>query len=174
MADSYYQMALAGMFAIIVFGAYMAYQGYQTDVYPLDLSRGYLDRIATGGNPQSMLQDLNAIKAQLPKEGNPVWIFPTDTTDFTRIQQDLDSLIESMDAIQNEPKSSVEYSTAMTDIHLRAVQIRQNLMDATPYMYASFSNIVFSSVWIAAILGIFAVLKRKKDQLKAYDKSEDV
>jgi hypothetical protein len=79
-----------------------------------------------------------------------------------------------MEAIQNEPKNSVEYSTAMTDIHLRAIQIRQNLMDATPYMYASFSNIVFSSVWIAAILGIFAVLKRKKDQLKTYDKSEDV
>ncbi|MEM2159994.1 MAG: glycosyltransferase family 2 protein [Candidatus Nitrosotenuis sp.] len=174
MADNYYQIALAGMFAIIAFGAYMAYQGYQSDVYPLDLSRGYLDRIATGGNPQTMLQDLNAIKQQLPKEGNPVWIFPTDTTDFGRIQEDIDSLIQSVDAIQNEPKNSVGYSTAMTDIHARATQIRQNVMDATPYMYASFSNIVFSSIWIAAILGIFAVLKRKKDQLKAYDKTEDV
>jgi hypothetical protein len=174
MADNYYQIALVGMFAIIIFGAYMAYQGYQSDVYPLDLSRGYLDRIATGGNPQLMLQDLNAIKEQLPKEGNPVWIFPTDTTDFGRIQEDIDSLIESVDAIQSQPKSSVEYSTAMSDLHLRAIQIRQNIMDATPYMYASFSNIVFSSIWIAAILGIFAVLKRKKDQLKAYDRSEDV
>jgi hypothetical protein len=174
MADNYYQIALVGMFTIIIFGAYMAYQGYQSDVYPLDLSRGYLDRIATGGNPQLMLQDLNAIKEQLPKEGNPVWIFPTDTTDFGRIQEDIDSLIESVEAIQSQPKSSVEYSTAMSDLHLRAIQIRQNIMDATPYMYASFSNIVFSSIWIAAILGIFAVLKRKKDQLKAYDRSEDV
>ncbi|MGQ0605538.1 MAG: cellulose synthase family protein [Candidatus Nitrosotenuis sp.] len=174
MADNYYQIALIGMLALIVFGAYMAYQGYQTDVYPLDLSRGYLDRISTGGNPQSMLQDLNAIKEQLPKDGNPVWIFPTDTTDFARIQQDIDSLIESMEAIQNEPKNSIEYSTAMTNVNLRAIQMSQNLMDATPYMYASFSNIVFSSVWIAAILGIFAILKRKKDQLKAYDKLEDI
>ncbi len=174
MADSYYKIALIGMFAIISFGAYMAYQGYQTDVYPLDLSRGYLDRIATGGDPQLMLQDLNAIKATLPIEGNPVWIFPTDTTNFGRIQADVDSLIESMESIKNEPKNSVVYSVAMSDLHLRAIQIRQNLMDATPYMYASFSNIVFSSIWIAAILGIFAILKRKKDQLSAYDKLEDV
>jgi hypothetical protein len=47
-------------------------------------------------------------------------------------------------------------------------------MDATPYMYASFSNIVFTSIWIAAILGVFAMLKRKKEHLKSYDKSEDV
>ena len=66
------------------------------------------------------------------------------------------------------------FRSAMSDLHERAIQIRQNIMDATPYMYASFSNIVFSSFWIAAILGIFAVLKRKKDHLKAYDKLEDV
>ena len=174
MADNYYQIALIGMFAVIIFGAYMAYQGYQSDVYPLDLSRGYLDRIATGGSPETMLQDVNAIKEQLPKSGNPVWIFPTDTTDFARIQDDLTSLGDSIGAIQSYQKGSVEYSTAMSDLHLRAIQIRQNIMDATPYMYASFSNIVFSSVWIAAILGIFAVLKRKKDHLKAYDRTEDI
>ena len=174
MVDSYYKLALIGMFAIISFGAYMAYQGYQSDVYPLDLSRGYLDRIATGGDAQSMLQDLNAIKTNLPKSGNPVWIFPTDTTNFGRIQADVDSLIQTVDQVKSQPVSSVEYNTAMTDIHMRAIQIRQNLMDATPYMYASFSNIVFSSIWIAAILGIFAILKRKKDQLKAYDKLEDI
>jgi hypothetical protein len=47
-------------------------------------------------------------------------------------------------------------------------------MDATPYMYASFSNIVFTSIWIAAILGVFAMLKRKKEHLKSYDKADDV
>jgi hypothetical protein len=62
----------------------------------------------------------------------------------------------------------------MFDIHVRAKEVRQNLMDATPYMYASFSNIVFSSIWIAAILGIFALLKRKKESLKSYDKADDV
>jgi len=44
-------------------------------------------------------------------------------------------------------------------------------MDATPYMFVSVSNIVFSTMWIAAILGIFTALKRKKDQLTAIDEA---
>lgn len=174
MAASYYRAAIIGMFAIIAFGAYMAYSGYQANVYPLDLSRGYLDRIATSNDAQSILEDLHKIKASLPKEGNPVWIFPTDTTDFGRIQNAIDSMIASVEGVRNEPVNSETFNTTMLNIHYTAIQMRQNLMDATPYMYASFSNIVFSSIWIAAILGIFAVLKRKKDRLEAYDKSEDV
>jgi hypothetical protein len=42
-------------------------------------------------------------------------------------------------------------------------------MDATPYMFVSISNIIFSTMWIAAILGVFAILKRKKDQLNTFD-----
>ncbi len=174
MADSYYSAAIIGMFAIIAFGAYMAYTGYQSDVYPLDLSRGYLDRIATSNDAQSILEDLHKMKKSLPTEGNPVWIFPTDTTDFGRIQRDLNSMIASIEGVRNEPVNSEAFNTAMLNIHYAAIQMRQNLMDATPYMYASFSNIVFSSVWIAAILGIFAVLKKKKDRLRAYDTSEDI
>jgi hypothetical protein len=47
-------------------------------------------------------------------------------------------------------------------------------MDATPYMYVSVSNIVFSTMWIAVIIGIFAVLKRKKDQLATIDEASGV
>ncbi|MGI0004141.1 MAG: cellulose synthase family protein, partial [Candidatus Nitrosotenuis sp.] len=102
MAESYYSAAIIGMFAIIAFGAYMAYTGYQANVYPLDLSRGYLDRIATSNDAQSILQDLQKMKASLPQEGNPVWIFPTDTTDFGRIQGDIDSMIASIKGVSNE------------------------------------------------------------------------
>jgi len=42
-------------------------------------------------------------------------------------------------------------------------------MDATPYMYVSPANMMFSAIWIAAIIGIFALLKRKKEQLKKED-----
>jgi len=174
MADRYYQAAIIGMFAIIAFGAYMAYSGYQNDVYPLDISRGLLDRIAASKDPESILADLHKIKQELPVKGNPVWIFPTDTTDFGRIQKDIDSMITGVEELAGEPSNKADFNTAMLHLQVGAIQIRQNLMDATPYMYASFSNIVFSSVWIAAILGIFAIMKRKKEQLKAYDKSDDV
>jgi hypothetical protein len=174
MADKHYQIAVIGMFAIITFGAYMAYSGYQNDVYPLDLSRGLLDRIIASKDPESILVDLHKIKQYLPAEGNPVWIFPTDTTDFGRMQKDVDSMIVSVEELVGEPSNKADFNTAMMHLQGGALQIRQNLMDATPYMYASFSNIVFSSIWIAAILGIFAIMKRKKEHLEAYDKSDDV
>jgi len=47
-------------------------------------------------------------------------------------------------------------------------------MDMVPYMYASVTNILFSCVWIAAIIGVFAIIKKKKQSLEAFDKSEGV
>jgi len=44
-------------------------------------------------------------------------------------------------------------------------------MDATPYMYVSPANMMLSVVWLAAIIGIFAVLKRKKEQLNKSDEN---
>ena len=76
--------------AIICFGAYTGYVGYQDDVYPVDLSIGLLDRIMASSEPKTILADINAIKEYLPVEGNPVYLFPTDTTNFARIQTDLE------------------------------------------------------------------------------------
>ena len=53
-------------------------------------------------------------------------------------------------------------------------EVNENLEDEIPYMYVSFSNIIFTSIWIAAILAIFAVLNKKKQELKEYDVSKDV
>jgi hypothetical protein len=36
-------------------------------------------------------------------------------------------------------------------------------------MYVSVSNIIFSVAWIAVIIVIFAVLKKKKEGMKKYD-----
>ena len=48
---------------------------------------------------------------------------------------------------------------------------KTNIMDATPFMYVSVANMMFVTVWIAALLGIFAALKRKKEQLKEVDEA---
>ena len=174
MANHFYKLALGGIFAIIIIGAYMAFTGYNNDVYPLDISVGLLDRAMASSNTESILVDLNAIKTHLPVEGNPVWIFPTDTTNFVRIQADLDTMIISTERIIAVPTDSADYHTGITDIRERAYVLQENLADAIPYMYVSFSNIIFSSIWIAAILAIFAVLNKKKQQLKEYDVSNDV
>jgi len=174
MADYFYKLALGGIFTIIVIGGYMAFVGYSTDVYPLDMSVGLLDRTMASSDPQSILTDLKAIKVHLPVDGNPVWIFPTDTTNFTRIQTDLNIMIISAEKIAAVPTDSAAFHTGITDIRERAQVLQENLADAIPYMYVSFSNIIFSSIWIAALLVIFAVLNRKKQQMKEYDFSKDV
>jgi len=174
MANHFYKLALGGIFAIIVIGAYMAFVGYSTDVYPLDMSVGLLDRTMASADPQSILADLKVIKGHLPVSGNPVWIFPTDTTNFARIQTDLNVMILSAEKITAVPTDSAAYHTGITDIRERAEVLQENLADAIPYMYVSFSNIVFSSIWIAALLAIFAVLNKKKQQMKEYDFSKDV
>jgi len=174
MANNFYKLALGGIFAIIVIGGYMAFTGYANDVYPLDQSVGFLDRIVATSDPQTIIADINSIKANLPQNGNPVWIFPTDSTNFARIQADLDTMLISAEKITAVPTDSAAYHTGMLDINSRAVLIQENIADAIPYMYVSFSNIIFSCIWIAAILGIFAVLNKKKQKMQEYDVSQDV
>ena len=174
MANNYYKLALVGIVAIIILGTYMAYTGYQNDVYPLDRSRGLLDRIQTSSDPKSLIVDLNTIKELLPEEGNPVWIFPTQTTNFSRIQMDIDTMIVSLEKMSTVPRDSSSFNTGLRVVQEQAFVLHQNIEDATPYMYASFSNIIFSSIWIAALMGIFALLKRKKEHLKSYEMSDEV
>jgi len=169
MADVTYKIATAGIIAVIIFGVYMALTGYESDVYPLDLAIGNLDRIMTSSAPTSIIADINSIKENLPATGNPVWIFPTDTTNFARIQADLDVMILSAEKIQTVPTDSAAFHTGMMDIHDRSMIIQDNLQDAVPYMYVSVSNIIFSVAWIAVIIVIFAVLKKKKEGMKKYD-----
>lgn len=174
MANYFYKLAMIGIVGIIVFGAYMAFAGYQSDVYPLDLARGHLEGIGGSTEPKTILTHLKAIQGHLPEEGNPVWIFPTQTTDFARMQSDVSEAIAIAELMATVPKDSSVFNTGLLAIKESADILNDNLEDATPYMYASVSNIIFASVWIVGILAIFAILKRKKDQLKAFDASEGV
>lgn len=181
LANTIYKISMIGMVAIIVFGAFMAIKGYNDDIYPLDRIRGNLDGIVGSSDPETIHGHLVAINAdldmvmeKLDDSKNPVWIFPTESTNFQRISNDVNTMINSIEKISAVPKDSSAYHTGMLDVNSRAVRIQMNIVDATPYMYVSVSNMVFSTIWIAAILGIFAALKRKKDQLKAYDESQAV
>ncbi len=179
MANTVYRLSMIGILGIIVFGAAMAFNGYNSDIYPLDRMRGHLDGIIGTSDPvaiqihlNSIKQDLAIVMNNLPEDNkNPVWIFPTESTNFLRIESDVNTMITSIEKISSVPKDSSAYHTGMIDINNRSLLIKTNLMDATPYMYVSISNILFSTIWIAAIIGIFAALKRKKEQFKEIDNS---
>jgi len=190
MANKIYKISMIGMMAIIVFGGFMAIYGYNQDIYPLDRVRGHLDGIVGSSDPEVIQAHLVDIKTDLEivmvdmaettnEKGeiigkNPVWIFPTESTNFLRIDSDVDSMMVVLAKISSVPKDSSAYNTGMLSIDEQAKSLEENIMDATPYSYVSVSNIVFSTLWIAVIIGIFAALKRKKDQLAAYDEASGV
>ena len=172
MANTYYKAALAGIIGLIMLGVVMAFEEYNTSVYPLDEARGILFRIETAADPQVIHTELKNVKELLPKTGNPVWIFPTDSTDFGKIQGDLNDMISTVDKMSSVSPDSAAYHTGMYNIHMMSDVVIRNLIDATPYMYVSVSNILFGCIWIAVIIGIFAVLKKKRDRLQSFEITE--
>ncbi|MGI0102156.1 MAG: glycosyl transferase, partial [Nitrosotalea sp.] len=172
MANTYYKLAMGGIMGLIVLGVVMAFEEYGTTIYPLDQSRGLLSRIQATSDPQTIHNDLKDIMLLLPKSGNPVWIFPTEDTDFGLMQGDLQTMLGTVDKVAITSPDSAAFHAGMLNIHAQASAIAFNLIDATPYMYVSISNILFGCMWVAVIIGIFAVLKRKRERLRAYDLEE--
>ena len=185
MSNNIYKLAMVGILAIIVFGGYMAISGYNTEIYPLDRIRGNLDGIVGSSDPNVIREHLVAIQTDLDivmvnipdtvdANGkliakNPVWIFSTESTNFLRIQNNIDTMITSVNEIASISKDNPAYHTAMLDINDRSISLKINIMDSTPYMYVSPANMMMSVVWVAVVIGIITLLKRKKEQLQKID-----
>ena len=185
MSNNIYKLAIVGILAIIVFGGYMAISGYNTDIYPLDRIRGNLDGIVSSSDPNvirdhlvAIQTDLDIVMVNIPDTvdangkliaKNPVWIFSTESTNFLRIQNNIDTMITSVNEISSISKDNSAYHTGMLDINDRAELLKTNVMDSTPYMYVSPENMMMSVVWVAAVIGIITLLKRKKEQLQKID-----
>jgi cellulose synthase/poly-beta-1,6-N-acetylglucosamine synthase-like glycosyltransferase len=185
MASTIYKLSMVGILALIIFGGFMAIHGYNSDIYPLDRIRGHLDGIM-GSSDSDIIRahliaiqlDLEPMLEKLPEttdthsqiiSKNPVWMFPTESTNFIRIQNDVNTMLESVENISPLPQDNAAYHTGMLDINDRAFFLQLNIMDATPYMYVSIANVFSSVVWLAVIIGIFTALKRKRTQLKESD-----
>ena len=178
MANRAYRAAMISIVAIITTGAFLAFQGYHTDIYPVDLARGHLSGIMGSSDPETIRihvaeieVHLASVMDNLPDNHNPVWLFPNPTTDFSRISGDLAVIQESLLVAESMPRDSTAYYVAMMDISSRALTLQKNLVEATPYMYVNLSNVLFATIWVAAILAIFAVLKKRRDKLTRFEQS---
>jgi len=179
MANTIYKLSMIGIVGVILFGGFMAFNGYNSDIYPLDRIRGNLDGIVGSSDPEFIHEHLISIKADLQvvmekipyANKNPVWLFSTESTNFLRIERDVNTMITNIEMIAAVPEDSSAYQTGMSNINERSFSLSQNIVDATPYMYVSTSNILFATLWVAVILGIFAALKRKKEKMKEIDES---
>jgi hypothetical protein len=159
MASSY-KLMMVGVMALMAFGVGMALYGYQQAIYPIDSALGYLARAESAQTPEQLADFVRAAKRELPESGNPVWSFPTAKTDFALMQRNLDDMLARANSISSLEPYSTEYNTGLYDIHASLRTMQENLVDATPYLYVSFTNMMLSAVWIAVILALFAIMRR--------------
>ena len=157
---------MAGVLALMIFGIAMALFGYQQAVYPVDSALGYLKRAQTAQTPEALASFVSKAKMELPESGNPVWVFPTAKTDLTLIQGNLNDIVTRANSIASMEPNSAEYNSGMLDIHVSLEIIQQDMIDAMPYLYVSFTNIMLSLVWIATILVLFALIRRGRARFR--------
>jgi hypothetical protein len=165
MASSY-RLMMAGVLALIIFGVAMALYGYQQAVYPVDSALGYLKRAQSAQTPEDLAGFVIKAKGELPESGNPVWVFPTAKTDLALVQRNLNDIVARANSIASMERYSTEYNSGMLDIHVSLGIIQQDMMDAMPYLYVSFTNIMLSAVWIAIILALFAIIRRGRARFR--------
>lgn len=177
MANRVYRASMIGIMGIIAVGVFLALQGYNDDIYPVDRMRGHLNGILRSSDPVVIQSHLDAIDTDIATvlekipNGNPVWIFPTVTTNLGSIQSDLEYMRTSVAVADTLPRDSSAYHVAMMDINSRADTMQKNLIEAIPYLYVNLSNVIFATVWITAIIAVFALLKKRRDKITSIDKT---
>ena len=169
MTSKYYKLMLFGILGFLAFGAAIAFYGYENTIYPLDKAVGYLSRAEAAQSPEAIADYIKAVKYLVPNGGNPVWVFPNPRTDFGSIQNELDAMLLRANSISSLELHSAAYNTGLADVRNSIKIIESNLIEATPYLYVSFTNIVLSAIWIVIVLFIFAVMKRGRAKSKEYE-----
>ena len=156
------RLVVLGMLAFLTVGGAVAYFGYQNTMYLLDKAVGFVTRAETAQTPEQLAEYIKLTQDLIPAEGNPVWLFPTPKTDFGLIQANLDSIILRANIASAMDPLSESYNIAIIDLHLSAGSIRTNLLEIIPYTYITLGNIVLAASWVAAIMAIFALLKKTR------------
>lgn len=165
MASSY-RLMMAVVATLMIFGVGIALYGYQQAIYPVDKANGYLSRAESAQTPEELASYVRAAKRELPESGNPVWGFPTARTDFGLMHRTLDDMLARANSISSLEPYSTEYNTGMFDIHMSLKAMQEDLVDATPYLYVSFTNIMLSVVWIAILLALFVIMRRGRAKFR--------
>ena len=92
---------------------------------------------------------------------NPVAIYPTESTNFFKIQNDIGVMITEVEQISLTSKDTSVYHVGMMDINNKTRHVKSNIMDAIPYMYNNPENIISNSIWLIGVLGMVEILIRK-------------
>ena len=145
---------------LIVAGLSLSFNYFQYAVQPLNSSYDHLDKIISSSDPifihihlYELKYRLAEVMRNLPENKNPVWLFPTESTNFLRMQNDVDVMLTSVDNLSAIPKYSSAYHTGMLDINSRSMVLKSNLLDAKVFMYVSPANLSFTLMWLVGVIG---------------------
>jgi len=153
---------LVGVVAFLIIGASFAYYGYLSTMYPVNQAMGFIARAETAQTPEQLAEYVKLTQNLLPGKGNPVWLFPTQRTDFTLIHAELDNILVRAAATSKMPPHGEAYNAAMRDMHQTTDGIKADLKEALPYMYVSLTNIMLGALWVAGIIAIFAAMRKAR------------
>ncbi len=146
---------------IILAGAALLYSAYYNSFYAIDRANALFSRAETAGFAEDMIAYMQRGRALLPKSGNPVWWFPTDKTDFSEIQKDIDGITARATLLEGLPRNSSAYQQGMDDLRGKIRALELQVAEASGYMFVSGWNAVVAAFWLV-ILTVAAFLLKKR------------
>ncbi len=146
---------------IILAGAALLYSAYYNSFYAIDRANALFSRAETAGFAEDMIAYMQRGRALLPKSGNPVWWFPTDKTDFSEIQRDIDGITARATLLEGLPRNSSAYQQGMDDLRGKIRALELQVAEASGYMFVSGWNAVVAAFWLV-ILTVAAFLLKKR------------
>ncbi len=138
----------------------LLYSAYYNSFYAIDRANALFSRAETAGFAEDMVAYLQRGRALLPKSGNPVWWLPTDKTNFSEIQMDIDSIIARATILEAMQRNSSAYQQGMDDLRGKIKALELQVAEASGYMFLSGWNVIVSCFWLA-LLTIAAFLLKK-------------
>ena len=136
------------------------YSAYYNSFYAIDRANALFSRAETAGFAEDMVSYMQRGRRLLPKSGNPVWWFPTDKTDFSEIQKDIDTIIARATLLESLPKDSPAYQQGMDDLRGKVKALELQIAEASGYMFVSAWNVAISVIWLLVFTLIFFFLRR--------------
>lgn len=154
--------ALLALVVILVVGFALLYTAYYNSFYAMDRANALFSRAETAGFAEDMIAYLQRGRQLLPKSGNPVWWFPTDKTDFSEIQHDIDGMIARGELLEKLPRDSGAYQMGMEDLRGRIKALQLQVAEASGYLFVSGWNMIASLVWLVIFGIIFAAFRSRQ------------
>ncbi|MEM1948228.1 MAG: hypothetical protein QXY84_03880 [Candidatus Caldarchaeum sp.] len=150
--------------AYVVFGVVMLSAAYVFDIYVLELAVGYLSRAQSTGYAEDMASYVSKALDFLPKEGNPVWIFPTTRTDYALIRQDLTTIVERLQTVASVPRENPAYPQTLHDIRGKIAVLVHQIYETMPYVFFKPVNIVAAIIYLITPLIIRKAAARHRNR----------